>query len=298
MELQDIIIKPEFRDWLPSFENRDILAAKIEAEGWTDEPITVWQHHKVLLDGHNRYAIWQERVAKGIDDDGPLIRELPFKSEEEAFHWIVNNQRGRRNLTPEQERYLLGRKYTAEKGVIGGRRAGAGRPVKSSGQNDHLISANDTSGDTRKRVAKESGVGEASVQRAEYFADAVDSLDARGVVPKADILSGKVKAPATRIIKAAKAESNEEAAVILNPPPKPKKEKEGAPTQEPKREESTVNDRPMLTPKEERKRLLAFAKVEKAWTLMKEIPNDDEELRREAFEDLIHRLKCIIKRTK
>lgn len=297
MELHDIIIKPEFRDFLPSLKDRTALAEKIAAEGWTDEPITVWQHHGILLDGHNRYAIWQERIKNGIDDDGPLIRELKFDSEEAAFYWVVNNQCARRNLTPEEQRYLLGRKYTAEKSVKGGNdKVLKGRETPNP-QNEGLVKGEVKLGTTAKRIAQENNVGRATVERAEQFANAVDDLDKRGIVAKSEVLSGKVKAPATRIVAASKAATEEEAKEILKPT-KPKATKEDAPTQEPKREESTTNDIPMLTPKEERKRLLAFAKVEKAWTLMKEIPNDDEELRREAFEDLIHRLKCIIKRTK
>src|SRR5690349_17927193 len=115
LKLDDIIIDPEFRDFLPTMEERDRLAAKIELEGWSDGPITVWQHHNILLDGHNRYDIWKER-----GDDGPHIRELSFATREAAFYWIVNNQCARRNLTPEQQKYLLGRKYTAEKKVLGG----------------------------------------------------------------------------------------------------------------------------------------------------------------------------------
>ena len=40
---------------------------------------------------------------------------LPFESREEVLAWICKNQLGRRNLTPEQKRYLLGKQYEAEK---------------------------------------------------------------------------------------------------------------------------------------------------------------------------------------
>ena len=50
------------------------------------------------------------------------IHEKEFASRYEAIIWICKNQLGRRNLTPEQKKYLIGKQYEAEKcanGVIG-----------------------------------------------------------------------------------------------------------------------------------------------------------------------------------
>lgn len=210
LPLEDIVIDDEFRNLLPSIEDPSLLKAKIESEDWSDEPITVWMNHGILLDGHRRYEIWKER-----GDDGPQVRELKFSSREEAYHWIVNHQCARRNLTPEQERYLLGRKYTAEKGVSSGAPKGNQNAKKQCDQSGHIVSGS-TNNTTRKRLAKDLSVGETTVARSERYANAVDDLDARGVVSKSDILSGAVKVPASKVVEAAKTQTNEEAKAVLS----------------------------------------------------------------------------------
>ena len=40
---------------------------------------------------------------------------LPFESREEVLAWICKNQLGRRNLTPEQKYYLMGKQYESRK---------------------------------------------------------------------------------------------------------------------------------------------------------------------------------------
>ena len=44
---------------------------------------------------------------------------LRFESREEVLAWICKNQLGRRNLTPEQKLFLIGKQYEAEKSSHG-----------------------------------------------------------------------------------------------------------------------------------------------------------------------------------
>lgn len=207
LTIDKIVIDDEFKNFLPAVEDATFLRGKIDVEGWSTEPITVWMPHGILLDGHRRYDIWKER-----GDAGPPVRELTFSSREAAFYWVVNNQRARRNLTPEQERYLLGRKYTAEKKAKGGyENVEAGK--KSKAQNGLSIPSGP--GITARRLAKEEGVGHNTVKRSEHYADAVDDLDARGVVSKSAILSGSVKLPASKVIAAANAATDQEAKEVI-----------------------------------------------------------------------------------
>lgn len=107
-----------------------------------------------LLDGHNRYEIC---TRLGLPFD---IHEVRFTGRDQARHWIVKNQLGRRNLTADSFTYLLGLDYKLEKSTHGGER-------KSSVQNDHLKTAD--------RLAKEHGVSPATVRRAEKFFDEVEN---------------------------------------------------------------------------------------------------------------------------
>ena len=45
---------------------------------------------------------------------------LPFESREEVLAWICKNQLGRRNLTPEQKKFLIGKQYSVEHRKPGG----------------------------------------------------------------------------------------------------------------------------------------------------------------------------------
>ncbi|MBC3787589.1 hypothetical protein [Spirosoma utsteinense] len=67
----------------------------------------------VLVDGHNRYGICQRN---GVDFRVNLV---DFDSLEAVRNFMLDNQLGRRNLTPEQTSYLRGLRYLGEKGQRG-----------------------------------------------------------------------------------------------------------------------------------------------------------------------------------
>ena len=77
--------------------------------------MSIWGN--TLVDGHNRYAILQKHPEIYFS-----TIPLPFESREEVLAWICKNQLGRRNLTPEQKYYLMGKQYEAEKAAHGGDR--------------------------------------------------------------------------------------------------------------------------------------------------------------------------------
>jgi hypothetical protein len=109
-----IRIDPEFRDWVMplSQEEYSQLEANLLAEGCRDALI-VWISDPVLqptlLDGHHRYAICKaHNLPYRID-----FKKFPDR--EAAKNWIILNQIGRRNVTPEQRTYLMGKLYRETK---------------------------------------------------------------------------------------------------------------------------------------------------------------------------------------
>ena len=106
---------------------------------------SVWGN--TLVDGHNRYAILQKHPEIYFS-----TMPLPFESREEVLAWICKNQLGRRNLTPEQKYYLMGKQYEAEKAAHGGDRKSS--DAKSSSLNANLIDSTKTC----DRIAEENGV--------------------------------------------------------------------------------------------------------------------------------------------
>ena len=182
-------------------------------------PLIVW--NDTIVDGHNRY-----RIAQAPPGIGFLTHEKQFSNRYEALSWICKNQLGRRNLTPQQKKYLIGQRYDAEKKTHGGDRKS--NLPESSGQNDHLIAAQKT----RERIASETGTSESYVKRADQYAKGVDA--AEEVLPgiKNDLLSGKYKPKETDVAAVARAspEERREKAEQLRviPEKKPKADKESA----------------------------------------------------------------------
>jgi hypothetical protein len=88
----DIRIDPEFRDIAPPLaaDERAQLESLLVAEGCR-HPLVLWDG--VIVDGHNRYAICTA-------NDIPFETEdWEFESRDDAIIWIVDNQKGRRNVS-------------------------------------------------------------------------------------------------------------------------------------------------------------------------------------------------------
>ena len=112
-----LTIDPEFEGKIPPLREEELkqLEENILADGVVINPLIVWDG--VIVDGHNRYRILQKH---------PEIQfttyEKQFSDRYAAIAWICKNQLGRRNLTPQQFKYLMGQQYGAEKASHGGDR--------------------------------------------------------------------------------------------------------------------------------------------------------------------------------
>ena len=121
--------------------------------------------HPILIDGHNRYKICQEH---DIEFD---ITEIEFATRQDAINWIIDYQLEHRNLTPNEQSYLRGKRYNGEKQAQGGKHGNQYTVAKD--QNDLLPT-------TAATIAKELKVSEPTIKRDAKFAEAVDALHAIG----------------------------------------------------------------------------------------------------------------------
>lgn len=117
---------------------------------------------------------------------------LPFESREEVLAWICKNQLGRRNLTPEQKLFLIGKQYEAEKSSHGEARK------ESHDENGrfHRSSQTDNSGEAMKtceRIAEENGVSKATVLRASKYMKGVEIAESLIPGMREKILNKQVK---------------------------------------------------------------------------------------------------------
>ncbi len=196
----ELHIDPEFESYVPplSKEEFDQLEDNILRMGMVIDPIIVWNGN-MIVDGHNRYRIIQKHPS------------IPFRTtalvgaetREDVLEWICRMQLGRRNLTPEQRKFLIGKQYENQKHTHGGDRKS--KDARSSGQNDHL-----KSGETiRQRIAREQGTSDSYVKGAAQYAKGLDLMEE--IVPgiRNEILNGRRKIPGKEIVLIAKAKESD-----------------------------------------------------------------------------------------
>lgn len=198
--MQELTVDPEFRDKIPPLTEDEfvLLEENILSDGAVLSPLIVW--NGVILDGHNRYEIIQKHPELAY-----TIHEVIFDNRFEALSWICKNQLGRRNLTPQQKKYLIGQRYEAEKMAHGGDRKST--TAKSTVQNEQLKPKN--AAVTRQRIAEDTGSSESYVMRAGWYAQGVDAAEEALPGIKQEILTGAIKPAETAVSAIARAEPSE-----------------------------------------------------------------------------------------
>jgi len=217
---QQITVLPELRDLIPPLKEEESAALEenILQHGCRDA-LLVWEREGdyVLIDGHNRYGICTRHQ---LDYN---IKLLDFTDLEAAKAYMIDNQLGRRNLTPEQASYLRGLKYNREK-LEKGKYDREGQKE----QNNHY--AEESREATSERLAKEFAVSEKTIKRDALFAAGLEQIGQLNPEMKQDILSGKIKVNKGDVQKLAKIrlqqkpETPEDLTRLANPQPEQKPE--------------------------------------------------------------------------
>lgn len=164
-------IDPEFRDKIPALTDAefDQLRENILSDGEVYEPLVTWNN--TIVDGHNRWRVIQENWE--LLKDKFRVKEMDFADKWEAFEWMYRKQLGRRNLSDEQKKYMIGKMYEARKKSRGNSASTRGEDGKfQSGQNGHIGKPQKT----RDILAGELGIGAKTVVRAEKFSQGVDAI--------------------------------------------------------------------------------------------------------------------------
>lgn len=197
--IDDMRIDPEFEQRIPPItqEEFNMLEENILTDGEVLNAIIVWDG--IIVDGHNRYRILQKHPEISYH-----VYNKQFNDRHEALAWICRNQLGRRNLTLEQRKYLIGKQYESEKASHGRIRGNVEVLTSQSGK-----SKKDIKPWTCERIAKEHNTSKNTVIRAEAFAKGVDAADE--VLPgiRREILSGTIRATEKEVRAIAEAEPQE-----------------------------------------------------------------------------------------
>ena len=186
-------IDPEFQSQIPPLTDDEFkqLEENILKEGKLISPLIVWGN--TLVDGHNRYEIVQEHPEISFS-----TMPLPFESREEVLAWICKNQLGRRNLTPEQKKFLIGKQYSVEHRKPGGNgnnqyTAAAKKTAQEELCQIDTIPLTSAEASIRKQIAERNNVSESYVVRSEKFMRGVEIMEQMIPGMQEKILSGQFK---------------------------------------------------------------------------------------------------------
>ena len=186
-------IDPEFQSQIPPLTDDEFkqLEENILKEGKLLSPLIVWNN--TLVDGHNRYAILQKHPEIYFS-----TMPLRFENREEAVAWICRNQLGRRNLTPEQKKFLVGKQYSIEHRKPGGNGNNQYTTATQETVQEELcqfdtIPPTASEASVRKQIAERNNVSESYVARSEKFMRGVQIMDQMIPGMQEKILSGQFK---------------------------------------------------------------------------------------------------------
>lgn len=244
---QTLHIDPEFKAQIPPLtqDERKQLEENILAEGELLAPILVW--NGTIVDGHNRYEILQSHPEIPC-----IVRNLELETRDEVLVWICKHQLGRRNLTPEQKKFLMGKQYDAEKQADGFHGNQHTRPVPSAGaQNEHRQAAEKTC----ERIARENHISASAVRRAALFAAGVDLAEELCPGIRQRVLSGDLKAPDALFERLAKA-GPEDYDALLEQIKNPQSRAKPAAKQKLFQTEKSVLNNPSLVPPPDESKLV------------------------------------------
>lgn len=199
-------IDSEFESKIPPLteEEYQLLEENILQDGVVLNPLIVW--NGCIVDGHNRF-----RIIQAHPEIKYTVFEKEFPDRYAAIAWICCNQLGRRNLTPQQKKYLIGQRYEAEKlttNFNGNRFTLADESRCSQNGNTYKTER------TCERIARENNISKNTVLRAESFAKGVDAADQVEPGIRREILSGTIKPTDTDIAAIAKAAPEERPALV------------------------------------------------------------------------------------
>ena len=208
----NIKIDTEFENLIPPLSKSELsdLHLSIDAEQGCHDPLVVWKGKNILVDGHNRIKRCRE---KGYPF--PVV-EREFDDRDAARAYIINEQLGRRNLSPAAESYLRGKRYLETK------QQGA-RTDQTSGQSDQKTTA--------EKLGEEFKVGEKTIRRDGKFAEAVDQIitncgqDAKNLILSRD--SGLTRGMVVRLAKLKPAEQQQYLRTLKESGKRPRKAKKG-----------------------------------------------------------------------
>lgn len=191
--LYPLNIDKDFKNLIRPLQKNEYLQleANLLADGCRD-PIIIW--NGFIIDGHNRYEICSRHQIPYS------VIKMEFNCRESVIAWICANQLGRRNITEETRKFLIGMQYESEKlahsfkNAQGKNQYGESKDQFSCEISDANEATPSSSGHaTAQRIAQENHISNGTVLKYAVYTRALEAIGQKApeMVPK--ILSGRYK---------------------------------------------------------------------------------------------------------
>lgn len=176
---RSFVFDPEIQRLIPPLSTEEFkrLEEDILEHGCLD-PLITWKD--ILLDGHNRYEICNRHQIPY------QVKSLLFESRDHALSWVCLHQIGRRNVSEESRKYILGKLYEVQKRVN----------VRNPFGNNQYSQSKPPAYDTKYGLASDLGtkyhVSHSTIEKYGRYSRAIDRLAevSPSMLPR--IMSGEV----------------------------------------------------------------------------------------------------------
>lgn len=195
-KLYKLKIKQEFKDLIRPLTKKEYLQLEenLLRDGCLD-PVITWDGY--IIDGHNRYEIcWKHEIPFDIVC-------MDFEYEESVIAWICAHQLGRRNISEETRKYLIGKQYTSEKrannrkNVRGTNQYTVGTSSGTAGVSSETVGRGrptDPWGHrTAQKIAAENSISTGTVQKYSIYSRALEEIGQKTPELLPLIFSGQYK---------------------------------------------------------------------------------------------------------
>ena len=181
---ETLIIDENFKNLIRPLRREEYqqLEINLSVDGCR-EPIITW--NRIIIDGHNRYEICNRRHIPYA------VEEMPFVSREDAIIWICTNQLGRRNITEETRKYLIGKQYELEKLL--------GKQKNIEGYNQYKVRSRTEGPDketfrrTAQKLSRQYHISTGAVQKYAIYSKAIDTVSEADAELSERVLNGTYK---------------------------------------------------------------------------------------------------------
>ncbi|WMJ87749.1 hypothetical protein [Anaerocolumna sp. MB42-C2] len=184
--IHNLKIDEEFKNLIPPLSQNEYeqLKQNLVTEGCRDA-IVVWSG--IIIDGHNRYEICH-RFNISFE-----ILKMDFNKREDVIAWICTNQLCTKNISDETKRYLIGKRYDAEK--ITCVKYPIGNNLFSENEFSTMLLGEDNScnNGTALQLGKEYCISQSTIYKYGVYARTIDIIFEKDADIARKILSGKLK---------------------------------------------------------------------------------------------------------